>query len=80
MRDLGMILGGSMAAVILHTAISAQVLEKAQLFSLAAYDFSLGLERLMVFGMVLSMMMALCSLSGMGLRSKISCRIRKEFE
>jgi len=77
MRNLGMILGGSMAAVILHTAISAQSLEKAQLFSLAAYDFSLGLERLMIFGMILSIMMALCSLSGLGLGRKISCRIKK---
>ncbi|MCC7551103.1 MAG: MFS transporter [Methanobacterium sp.] len=77
MRNLGMILGGSMAAVILHTAISAQSLEKAQLFSLAAYDFSLGLERLMIFGMILSIMMAICSLSGLGLGRKISCRIKK---
>lgn len=80
MRNLGMILGGSTAALILHTAISTQTLAKAQLFSLAAYDFSLGLERLMIFGMILSMLMALFSLSGLGLRKEISCKIRKNSE
>ncbi len=57
MLNLSMILRGSTAALILNTAISTQTLAKAQLFSLAAYNFSPGMERLMVFGMILSMLM-----------------------
>lgn len=63
-RNLGMVFAVSFAGLILNSAISPGILGQTQLFNLAAYDFTTGMHRVVIFGAILSVMMAGLSLIG----------------
>jgi len=62
MRNLGMVFAVSLAGLILYSTISNNALESPLLFNLAAYDFTTGMHRIVIFGAFLSILMALLSL------------------
>ncbi len=63
-RNLGMVFAVCFAGILLHTAISPELLQQSQLFNLAAYNFTTGMHRVVLFGAILSTMMAGLSLIG----------------
>jgi len=63
-RNLGMVFAVCFAGILLHTAISPELLQQSQLFNLAAYNFITGMHRVVLFGAILSAMMAGLSLIG----------------
>ena len=63
-RNLGMVFAVSFAGLILNSAIDPAILGQTQLFNLAAYDFTTGMHRVVIFGAILSVMMAGLSLIG----------------
>lgn len=63
-RNLGMVFAVSFAGIILNTAISPEILQQGHLFNQAAMDFTTGMHRVVIFGAVLSIIMAFLSLIG----------------
>ena len=63
-RNLGMVFAVSFAGLILNSAINPAILGQTQLFNLAAYDFTTGMHRVVIFGAILSVLMAGLSLIG----------------
>ena len=62
MRNLGMVFAVSFAGLLLYSTISPTKLQTAMLFNLAAYDFTTGMHRIVIFGAILSVFMAFLSL------------------
>ena len=62
MRNLGMVFAVSFAGLILYTTISPDTLQSPLLFNLQAYDFTTGMHRIVIFGAILSVIMAFLSL------------------
>ncbi len=73
MRNLGMVFAVCYAGILLSTTISPEILKMHQLFSLDAYNFTLGMHFVVTFAAVLSFSMAMLSILGMGTQ-----RIKKE--
>lgn len=64
-RNLGMVFAVCFAGILLHTAISPNLIQQTQLYHLAAYNFTIGMHRVVLFGAILSVMMAVLSLIGL---------------
>lgn len=62
MRNLGMVFAVSFAGLLLYTTIAPSTLQSPLLFNLAAYDFTTGMHRIVIFGAILSVIMAILSL------------------
>jgi EmrB/QacA subfamily drug resistance transporter len=62
MRNLGMVFAVSFAGLLLYSTISPDTLQTPLLFNLAAYDFTTGMHRIVIFGAILSVIMAFLSL------------------
>jgi EmrB/QacA subfamily drug resistance transporter len=73
MRNLGMVFAVCYAGMLISTTISPAILQTHQLFSLDAYNFTIGMHLVVTFAAILSVLMALLSILGMGTR-----RIKKE--
>ena len=65
MRNLGMVFAVSFAGLLLYTTISPSTLQAPVLYNLAAYDFTTGMHRVVIFGGIISIIMALLSLAGL---------------
>lgn len=63
MRNLGMVFAVSIAGLLLYSTISPATLQSPLLFNLAAYDFTVGMRRIVIFGGILSVVMAFLSLT-----------------
>lgn len=63
MRNLGMVFAVSIAGLLLYSTISPATLQSPLLFNLAAYDFTTGMHRIVIFGVILSVVMAFLSLT-----------------
>ena len=64
-RNLGMVFAVCIGGLILNTAISPDVLQQGQLFSTAAHSMTTGMHRVVLFGAVLSVSMALLAFVGL---------------
>lgn len=73
MRNLGMVFAVCYAGILLSTTISPELLKLHQLFSLDAYNFTLGMHFVVTFAALLSILMAVLSILGLGTQ-----RIKKE--
>jgi MFS family permease len=73
MRNLGMVFAVCYAGILISTTISPAILQTHQLFNLDAYNFTIGMHLVVTFAAILSVLMALLSILGMGTR-----RIKKE--
>lgn len=62
MRNLGMVFAVSFAGLLLYSTVAPNVIKSATLFNLAAYDFTTGMHRIVIFGAILSIIMAFLSL------------------
>ena len=65
MRNLGMVFAVSFAGMLLYTTITPSTLQSTELFNLAAYDFTTGMHRVVIFGGIISFVMAFLSLAGL---------------
>jgi MFS family permease len=65
MRNLGMVFAVSFAGLLLYTTISPSTLQSSVLFNLEAYDFTTGMHRVVIFGGIISILMAILSLAGL---------------
>ena len=65
MRNLGMVFAVSFAGLLLYTTITPSTLQSSELFNLAAYDFTIGMHRVVIFGGIISLIMAILSLAGL---------------
>ena len=63
-RNMGMVFAVCYGGLLIHSAISPQVLLQNQLFSGASTDLTVGIHRVVLFGAILSALMALLSFSG----------------
>ena len=70
-RNLGMVFAVCLGGLILNTAISPDVLQQGQLFSTAAHSMTTGMHRVVLFGAVLSVLMALLAFVGLLRRSTV---------
>jgi len=57
-----MVFAVSFAGLILYSTISPDTLQSPLLFNLQAYDFTTGMHRIVIFGAILSVIMAFLSL------------------
>jgi EmrB/QacA subfamily drug resistance transporter len=64
MRNLGMVFAVSFAGIILSTTLNPDVLQSTALYNLAAYDFTSGMHRVVIFGGFISLIMVALSLVG----------------
>ncbi|GAB6055396.1 MFS transporter [Methanobacterium alkalithermotolerans] len=76
MRNLGMILGVTIAGIFIDWTINPQLLAQDLLFNLQAYDFILGLKMVVIFASFLSLIMALISLVGIPRKKIRQARIK----
>ncbi|NYB51453.1 MAG: MFS transporter [Methanobacteriaceae archaeon] len=65
MRNLGMVFAVSFAGLLLYTTITPSTLQSPVLYNLAAYDFTTGMHRVVIFGGIISIIMAILSLAGL---------------
>ena len=65
MRNLGMVFAVSFAGIILYTTITPNALQSSALFNLAAYNFTSGMDRIVVSGAFISLIIAILSLAGL---------------
>jgi methionine synthase I (cobalamin-dependent) len=70
-RNLGMVFAVCIGGLILNTAISPDVLQQGQLFSTAAHSMTTGMHRVVLFGAVLSVLMALLAFIGLLRKSTV---------
>lgn len=63
-RDMGMVFAVCYGGLLIHSAISPQLMLQNQLFGSAAVDLTAGIHRVMIFGAILSALMALLSFVG----------------
>lgn len=63
-RDMGMVFAVCYGGLLIHSAISPQLMLQTQLFGGAAADLTIGIQRAMVFGAILSALMAALSFAG----------------
>ena len=63
-RNMGMVFAVCYAGLLIHSAISPQLMLPNQLFAGAAVDLTKGIHRIMIFGAILSTLMALLSFAG----------------
>lgn len=63
-RDMGMVFAVCYGGIILNSAISPEVMLQSQLFGSAAMDLTTGVQRAMIFGAILSTLMAILSFTG----------------
>ncbi len=70
-RDMGMVFAVCYAGLLIHSAISPQLMLQNQLFAGAAADLTTGVHRVVIFGAVLSGVMALLSFAGIKNKKKI---------
>lgn len=65
MRNLGMVFAVNIAGLLLYTTITPSTLQSPVLFNLAAYDFTIGMHRVVILGGFISVVMAILSLAGL---------------
>jgi EmrB/QacA subfamily drug resistance transporter len=70
-RDMGMVFAVCYAGLLINSAISPQFMLQNQLFSGAAIDLTTGIHRVVLFGAVLSTLMALLSFTGVKNKRKV---------
>ena len=63
-RNMGMVFAVCYAGLLIHSAISPQLMLPNQLIAGAAVDLTKGMHRIMIFGAILSTLMALISFAG----------------
>ncbi len=63
-RDMGMVFAVCYGGLLIHSAISPQLMLQTQLFGGAAADLTTGIQRAMIFGAILSALMAALSFAG----------------
>ncbi len=63
-RNMGMVFAVCYGGLLIHSAISPQVMLQNQLFSVEAVDLTEGIHRVVIFGAILSALMALISFIG----------------
>ena len=68
-RNLGMVFAVCFGGLILNTAISPEALQQTQLFNTAAHAMTTGMHRVVLFGAVLSVLMAVLAFIGLFRRS-----------
>jgi len=70
-RDMGMVFAVCYAGLLIHSAISPQLMLQNQLFAGAALDLTTGVHRVFLFGAILSGLMALLSFAGIKNKKKL---------
>ena len=60
-RDMGMVFAVFYAGILINSAISPQLMLQTQLFATAAVDLTTGVHGVVIFGAILSALMALLS-------------------
>jgi EmrB/QacA subfamily drug resistance transporter len=63
-RNMGMVFAVCYGGLILNSAISPELMLQSQLFGSAALDLTTGVQRAMIFGAMLSTLMAILSFTG----------------
>jgi nitrate/nitrite transporter NarK len=64
-RNLGMVFAVCYAGLLMHLAISPELMQSSQLYGAAAADLTGGLHLVVIFAAILSIGMALLSIAGM---------------
>ena len=64
-RNLGMVFAVCYAGLLIHLAISPELMQSSQLYGAAAADLTGGLHLVVIFAAILSIAMALLSIAGM---------------